>query len=179
MNYEKIRQQYLPKRIKVLLIAESPPPAAHIDSSRHFYRSDKVRRDDRLLINTIRALYPETEPVAEAKLEHEKEQWLRQFQSDGWYMIEALETTLPHEVSKKERQEQIRENLPRLIERIRKLANKNTKLILIKSNVFEVAAEPLRKAGFNVLNSELLDYPGHYNQAAYRKKLSHLASLKT
>lgn len=177
MNYEKIRQQYLPKRIKALLIAESPPPAANIDSSRHFYRSDKVRRDDRLFVNTIRALYPETEPVAEAKLEHKKEQWLRQFQSDGWYMIEALDTTLPHEVTKKERQEKIKENLPRLVERISKLADRNTKLILIKSNVFEVATEPLRQAGFNVLNSELLDYPGHYNQAAYRQKLSALARL--
>jgi hypothetical protein len=46
---------------------------------------------------------------------------------------------------------------------------------LVKSNVFEVAAEPLRDAGFTVLNHELVDYPGHYNQKAYREKLARLA----
>ncbi len=52
----------------------------------------------------------------------------------------------------------------------------DTKIILIKSNVFVVAAEPLRQAGFTVLNQELLDYPGHFNQRAYREKLSKLAA---
>lgn len=62
------------------------------------------------------------------------------------------------------------------MERVRKLAGKDTNIILIKSNVFEVAAQPLRDAGFNVLNTSLLDYPGRYNQSAYRQKLSYLAA---
>lgn len=33
-------------------------------------------------------------------------------------------------------------------------------------------AEPLRAAGFTVLNTELLDYPGRFNQADFRRKLS-------
>jgi hypothetical protein len=56
------------------------------------------------------------------------------------------------------------------------LADPDTKIILIKSNVFEAAAEPLRQAGFTVLNKELLDYPGHFNQRAYREKLAKLAT---
>jgi hypothetical protein len=173
-SYELTRQQYRPKHIKVLLIAESPPPAADVASSRQFYRSDKPRRDDRLFINTIRALYPEISDTPEAELEQEKEQWLRRFQDDGWYMIEALETSLPHEVTKPERQDLIQKHLPRLLARVRELASKDTKIILIKSNVFVVAAEPLCEAGFNVLNKELLDYPGRFNQRAYREKLTGL-----
>lgn len=172
--YDTIRRQYQPKHIKVLLVAESPPPAAEKDSSRHFYRSEKVRRDDRLFVNTIKALYPDATDKTEAELEPEKEQWLRKFQSDGWYMIEALDKSLPHEVTKQQRQELIRESLPNLIERVRKLADADTKIILIKSNVFDVAAEPLRQAGFTVLNKELLDYPGQFNQRAYREKLAKL-----
>lgn len=159
-----------------MLIAESQPPAADVGGSRHFYRTDRIRRGDRLFINTIKALYPEAADKPEAELEAEKDFWLRRFQSGGWYMIEALEESLPHEVTKPERQRLIRENLPKLIQRISRLADKSTKIILIKSNVFDVAAEPLRKAGFNVLNTELLDYPGQYNQTAYRQKLSRLAS---
>jgi hypothetical protein len=174
-TYDALRQQYKPAKIKVLMIAESPPPAADTPSSRHFYRSDKIRRDDRLFANTIKALYGEATELKEADLETKKEQWLRRFQADGWYMIEALEHSLPHHITKDERQELIEQQLPHLIERVKHLAAPGTKIILVKSNVFVVAAEPLRTAGFEVLNQELLDYPGRFNQSAFRQKLSALA----
>jgi hypothetical protein len=133
-----------------------------------------MRKDDRLFTNTIKAIYPSEANTAEATLEQNKEALLRQLQKDGWYMIEALETSQRHETTKQQRQERIRQALPRLIQRLKELVSPDTKIILIKSNVFEVAAEPLRQAGFNVLNTQLVDYPGHYNQRAYRKKLSQL-----
>jgi hypothetical protein len=174
-SYDEIRQKYRPQHIKMLLIAESPPPAPHIQSSRQFYYSDRIRKDDRLFTNTIRALYPETIDLPEADLEQQKETWLHRFCGDGWYMIEALEASQKHEVTKAQRQERIRQSVPRLIERVGELAEPGTKIILIKSNVFEAAAEPLRQVGFNVLNTELVDYPGHFNQQAYRDKLAALA----
>lgn len=173
-TYEHIRQQYQPKHTRVLLIAESPPPAATVASSRHFYRSDRIRSGDRLFINTIKALYPEAADVTEVELEQQKEQWLRRFQADGCFMVEALEVSQPHSATKQERQERIRQALPRLIERIARVADTNTRLVLIKSNVFEVAAGPLRQAGFRVLNTKLVDYPGQFNQRAYREKLAAL-----
>lgn len=173
-SYDTTRQQYRPRYIKTLLIAESPPPAANVQSSRQFYRSDQVRKEDRLFTNTIRALYPETADISESELEMQKEAWLRRFQADGWYMIEALETSQQHEVTKKERQARIQQSLPRLIKRVRAIVEPQTKIILIKSNVFQVAAEPLRQAGYTVLNTELLDYPGRFNKRAYREKLTHL-----
>lgn len=157
------------------MIAESPPPAANIASSRQFYRSDRIRKDDRLFTNTIRALYPEAADLPETELEENKERWLRRFQADGWYMIESLEASLGHEVTKQERQALIQKHLPRLLERVKELADKKTRIILIKSNVFVVAAEPLRAAGYTVLNKELLDYPGRFNQRAYRQKLAALS----
>jgi len=176
MTYDEQRAQYKPSRITHLLIAESPPGAPDSGGSRHFYRSDMVRPEDRLFINTIRALYPETIDIAQDELEKTKEHWLRRFQADGWYMIEALEESQVHEVTKPQRQAKIKASLPRLIERVGELAQKDTKLILIKSNVYEVAAEPLRQAGFTVLNTELLDYPGRYNQRTYREKLAKYAT---
>jgi len=173
-TYDDVREKYRPSPIKILLIAESPPPAPEIQSSRQFYYTDRTRKDDRLFINTIKALYPETTELAEAEIEAQKEQWLRRFKQDGFYMIEALEESQEHEVTKKQRQAKIAQSLPRLIERVRELAGPHTKLILIKSNVFEVAASPLRDAGYTVLNTELLDYPGHFNQRAYREKLASL-----
>lgn len=178
-TYEPIREAYRPQHIKVLFIAESPPPEASVESSRHFYRTGTIRKEDRLFTNTIRALYPEAVDMPEGELEVHKEQWLRRFQADGMYMVEALETSLPHHITKPQRQELIRQNLPRLIERVRSLVSDGSRIILIKSNVFDVAASPLRKAGFTVLNTELVDYPGRFNQRAFREKLAGLLKIKT
>lgn len=179
-DYEMIRKQYLPKDIRVLFIAESPPPGnPKIQSSRHFYRSDIVRRDDRLFTNTMKAIYPGAVQKTETELGQEKKQWLNKFQSDGYYMIEALNESLPHEVTKKQRQQLIADRIPALIGRVQKLAGKHTKIILIKSNVFNVTAQPLKNAGFAVLNTELVDYPGRYNQRAYRKKIAALLGVES
>lgn len=175
-TYDEVRRTYRPDNIKLLLIAESPPPPPSVQSSRQFYYADRIRRDDRLFTNTIWALYPETEGMPEKELEEHKEEWLKRFQGDGFYMIEALEDSQEHEVTKKQRQSRIHDVLPRLIERVKELVEPGTKIVLIKSNVFDVAAEPLRQAGFNVLNTELVDYPGHFNQKAYRQKLRQLAT---
>ncbi len=176
--YDKVREQYRPKDIKVLMIAESQPPAADIQSSRQFYFTDRLRTEDRLFTNTMKALYPEAADLTEAQLQPDKEEWLRRFQADGWYMTEALETSLAHEVTKQERQELIAKALPRLLERVKELASADTKLILIKSNVFDVAATPLREAGYDVLNTALLDYPGRFNQKDYREKLAKATNPK-
>lgn len=178
-EYETIRRRYKPNHIRVLFIAESPPPPPHIQSSRQFYYTDRIRKDDRLFTNTIRALYPEASDTSEPELESSKSKWLERFKADGYYMIEALETSQIHEVSKEQRQERIGAVLTRLIARVAELASRDTRIILIKSNVFEVAAKPLSKAGFKVINTKLLDYPGRYNQRAYREKLQVLLGIQT
>jgi hypothetical protein len=175
-SYDAEREKYKPTKITTLFIAESQPPAAGVASSRQFYRTDVMYREDRLYTNTMRALYPAAADLTEAALKSQKETWLRTFQKDGFYMIEALETSLTHEATKEQRQELIRAALPRLLERLQDLHVKNAGIVLIKSNVFEVAAEPLHAAGFTVLNKQLLDYPGRFNQKAYREKLSKLVA---
>lgn len=176
MSYDTTRKKYKPDHIKFLLIAESPPPPADVQSSRQFYYTDRIRRDDRLFTNTIRALYPDAAETSEPELEELKVSWLNRLKADGFYMIEALDSSQPHEATKHQRQERIRQALPQLIKKVTDMAEPDTRIILIKSNVFEVAAQPLRDAGFIVLNRELLDYPGRYNQVAYRKKLSALVA---
>ena len=174
-SYNIVREKYKPETIKLLLIAESPPPAPEIQSSRQFYYAERIRKDDRLFVNTIKALYLEAEDSKEPELEAEKEAWLTRLKQDGVYMIEALDDSQEHEVTKKQRQERIANSLPGIMKKVKELATEETKIILIKSNVFEVAAEPLREAGYTVLNTELVDYPGRFNQRDYREKLRKLA----
>lgn len=173
-TYETIRQSYKPDHIHILLIAESPPPPADVQSSRQFYYHDRIRTADRLFVNTIKALYESADKLTEAQIEADKEAWLKRFQADGFYIIEALDESQPHAATKQERQAKIRAHLPALLAKVRSLSMPDTKIVLIKSNVFEIAAQPLREAGFRVLNTELVDYPGQFNQRAYREKLRHL-----
>ncbi len=119
----------------------------------------------------MRAVFDEANALDSKALEASKEQWLQRFKAGEFYMIEALETSLQHKVTKNERQALLVEHQNEFIERVRALATPSTKLILIKSNVFVVLAEPLRAAGFSVLNKELLDYPGRFNTRDYREKL--------
>lgn len=172
--YDTEREKYKPEKITTLFIAESQPPASGIASSRQFYRTDVMYREDRLFTNTMRALYPAADKLTEADLKSQKEAWLRRFQHDGFYMIEVLEISLAHKVTKEQRQELIHAAIPRLLVRLKGLHAENARIILIKSNVFEVAAEPLCAAGFTVVNKQLLDYPGRFNQRAYREKLAKL-----
>mgnify|MGYP000901903779 FL=1 len=173
-EYEKLRRNYKPDKIRYLLIAESPPPPPEFEGSRHFYRTDRPRRDDRLFLNTVRAIYSGALNLSDDQLEQDKENWLERLKQDGFYMTESLEESVKKVVKKPERQERIKKALPRLISRVEELADEDTKIVLIKSNVFEVACEPLEEAGFNVLNKALVDYPGFWNQKAYREKLSDL-----
>jgi hypothetical protein len=172
-SYDETRQAYKPEQVLWLLIAESPPPQADQPSSRHFYRAQPARRDDRLFTNTIQALYQAAAELTEAEIQADKEDWLRRLQADGIYMIEALETSQRHQVTKRQRQDKIAAAAPRLVERARQLRPKKG-IVLIKSNVFDQAGGPLRQAGLKVLNKELVDYPGHFNQRAYRQKLRDL-----
>lgn len=175
-SYETLRLGFKPLNIKCLLIAESPPPAGDIQSSRQFYYTDRIRKNDRLFVNTIKALYSEAADISEPDIEQQKESWLRRFQADGYYMIEALDESQEHEVTKQQRQERIKQALPALLQKVSTLVDDHTRIILIKSNVFAVAAEPLKQAGFTVLNTELVDYPGQFNQRAYREKLASLVA---
>lgn len=102
-EYDQIRQTYRPEVIEYLMIAESPPPGAGVASSRQFYRAEYQGPDDRLYANTMRALFAEAAELESKELEAAKGEWLERFKGAGWYMIEALESSLQHEVTKSER----------------------------------------------------------------------------
>lgn len=175
-SYENLRSRYKPARIAWLFIAESPPPDdAKRPSTRHFYRTD-TGEGDRLFANTMKALYAAARDLSEEDLRRQKAMWLQLFQADGCYMIEALEESIEHGVKAAERVKRLKAATPRLIERVQQLALPYTKIMLIKSNPYNICAEPLRAAGYNVINDGILNYPGYWQEQAYQAKLASLMS---
>ncbi len=168
IDFESTRQKYRPERIKFLLIAEAPPK---VESKRFFYFED-VQRGDSLFWETMKVLYPDDCSNIKT-VRQRKREFLERFQKDGFYLIDAtdapIEDTRP---GKKEKQ--IKKSLPSLIEKVRSLASEDTNIILISSTVYNVVATSLKSKGFNVINEDMIPFPGSGGQAKFRKKMSAL-----
>jgi hypothetical protein len=166
-RYELARRKYLPPpRITILFIAEAPPA----DPARFFYFENVISHDS-LYLALMRALYSEARSMAAQELRAAKGDFLRRFQRDGYYLIDACQKPLPPRVGRKSRMQHLKEDLGALIGKLRSLAIANTPIVLVSKSVFDVVSGPLREEGFNVINSEMIDFPGSGRQAEFRRKM--------
>lgn len=148
--YERLRNQYRPTRLRVLLIAESPPDPGSND--RRFFYSATLRADN-LYRGVALAVYGHRADVDTLDKPHVLE-LLRQ---DGYWLIDAVE----HPVNKHstaQRRAAIRNGLPQLVERCRVLAP-SAGVIVCHTVVYAEAADALRRAGVRVLHDEALPFP--------------------
>jgi hypothetical protein len=169
-EFEKARIKYKPGLIRVLLVAEAPPQRG---SGRFFY-FEKVTAGDSLFLETMKVLYPDDYTSAPA-VRSAKVTFLRRIQQDGFYLIDA--STRPMESSAKAaRRKQLESELPGLICRLHKLAVEETMVVLISKAVYDVCLNALTREGFNVINTEMIDFPASSGQPSFRKKLKRLLS---
>jgi len=168
IDFESARRKYKPDNIRFLFVAEAPPRAG---SGRFFYFED-VRIGDSLFLETMKVLYP-NEYTDTSIVRLQKKQFLKRFQSDGFYLIDSTDVPML-ESSPSYKRRQIKSALPSLREKLSKLAVGGVKVILISAPVYDICASPLRTAGFNVINQDLIDFPGSGGQVKFRDKLSSL-----
>ena len=168
MIYEDAAEKYKPTdKIKCLFIAEAPPEKKEGEELRYFY-FDKVAIYDYLLQNIVEVLFS-------VKYERsDKKQWLIELQSKGFFLIDAIHTPIPSGLSDKVIAGLINDDFPYLLEKLKKLTDKDTKIILIKKVVFNSLNGKLRKLGFNVINTEMLNFPSRGNQTQFREKFKEL-----
>lgn len=175
IKYEKAAENYRPDMIKYLLIAESPPYTLTKNEEMRYFYFDKITNGDTLLRNTIESIFSE-------KYDNSKKGfWLKKLENEGFFLIDAVEYPIDQfKKDTKKRNRHVRNNFNNLIEKIEKLKeerfiDKDTKIILIKKNIFEILGEKLKEKGFNVLNDKLLPFPSKYeNPKRYREELKEL-----
>ena len=155
--YRQEAEKYKPERgrIKILFIAESPPPFKKGEKPRYFYFKEN-KGPDLLFSSIIKAVYD----IDYRKSPEFKAEFLDRLRDDGYFLIDACEYPLG---KKDDRNEHIKKNLPDLLNRMRELRDDSMKIVLIKNSVFEILNEPLRKSGFNVLNKGSIGFPRYYN----------------
>ncbi|KAF0247030.1 MAG: hypothetical protein FD180_147 [Planctomycetota bacterium] len=167
--YEKLRLEYRPERLKVLLVAESPPDPGN--GPRRFFYAPDLSQHDNLYRGVAEALYG-AEPGFNVD---SKVQVLRRIQADGFWLIDASEQPVNH-LSSAEKTRSIRASIPRLVDRCVALAPERG-VILCKRVLFDLAATALRAAKVAVLHDTSIPFPlgNHRAQfvADFRRALKH------
>jgi hypothetical protein len=148
--YEKLRQEYRPTRIKVLLIGESPPDAG--DGARRFFYSPMLRADN-LYRGVAQAVYGERHDLDL----RDKPRVLGLLRADGFWLIDAVDEPVNTKL-RRERRAAIQLGVPRLVERAVKLTPERG-VIICHSGVYAAAAAALRATGVRVLHDQALPFP--------------------
>lgn len=158
-RYRTASNKYKPADLKTLIIAEAPP--CNLD---RFFYFEEVPRQDSLFLEMMGVLYPEMKAQYLAKKRDPalKVELLEEFQADGYWLMDLAE--LPYEVSGIRHED----SLPDLLARVEKAAGPETRMVLVKANVFDCCYAALKEAGYKV-SAERIPFPGSGQQAVFRE----------
>jgi len=158
---ENARSKYKPTEIKVVIVAEAPP-----ESLERFFYFENVKIADFLFLGISEVLYPKEKAnyLFNKRNPLIKEQILKQFKSDGYYLLDLFE--LPITLNKDNNLVAVK----KLSDKIENLCDINSPIILVKTNVYDIAYSSL-KLKFNVINKRI-DFPSCGNQLKFYNKFA-------
>lgn len=178
-QYEIARTKYKPDNVKYLLIAEAPP-----DSIDRFFYYENVKEHDHLFLGIAQALFPELKDdflkfrkIDREKSTHIKGLILKKFQKKEFYLLDLSE--LPLDLSELPRSRikgYLKTQVPILIQKLKTVVNKNTKIILIKVDVYDIAFGLLMQAGFDVINCRI-HFPAQGGQIKFQSQFNDALKL--
>lgn len=155
------REKYKPEKVKYLLIAEAPP-----DSIERFFYYPDVRQHDHLFLGIAEAIYPnlKVEFLKSGRSKELKKEILTKFQNAGIYLLDLSELPL----SKLKRP--LIKQLPTLLKKMETTVDRDTKIILIKANVFDIAYGSLNQIYTDQVVNTRLPFPGQGWQKDFQLK---------
>ena len=168
-HIEAARERFRPTQVRLLFLAEAPPA-----DPRRFFYYERVTTGDALFLELMRQLYREAHDLPTPVLRERKFVYLERFRAYGHFLADARPDPMPPKASPAHKMRLLGESLPNLVSRLQASVLPATRLILISSTVFAVCYHPLRQAGFNVLNTGMIDFPESGRQAHFRRKLGDL-----
>lgn len=127
--YEKLRHEYRPERIRLLLVGESAPDPRGGD--RRFFYSATLSQHDNLYRGVSSALYG-----LDVEFDvNQKKGNLQRIKDDGVWLIDAVETPVNSQ-TKSARRKVIRAAIPNLVKRCREL-DPSVGVLICHTVVFE------------------------------------------
>ena len=177
-RFAQASNRYLPDPVRLLFIAEAPPD---IRVHRFFYFTG-LTKGDTLFLEMMKVLYPAEIGFARERFQpgfsvqqvrHNKENLLRRFQVDGYFLIDACDRPMPDGASTPGKMQRMKSALPALQQRLKHLLSQpEVPIILIGGVTYAICAAPLRHSGWNVVNHSMINHPARGNQLLFREKLS-------
>lgn len=150
--YIELREQWRPERVRLLVIAESPPASGDDGGQRRFFYHDYLGYDN-LFRGVVQAMYGVQAPEL---LATGKRPWLQRLKDDGFLLIDLA----PHPVnalSNPERRKVLRESVPGCVDRAAALDPEG--IVVVKTNLFPLLEGPLRRAGLALLHDHPIVFP--------------------
>lgn len=159
-EFIRLRNEYRPKDVKICFIFESPP--AH---GGYFY--DPSGRVTELLFRSlVKTLFN--------KNFNTKEEGLKYFQKEGFYLVNPIYTPV-NKVSDKTADEMILENYDTFKKDLIREGLKEVPMIIVKSNVWKLLKDRLADDGFKILNKDvMIPFPVHYHFESFKEKISNI-----
>lgn len=166
-DVDRARAKYLPAdRIDLLFIAEAPPA----DPARFFY-FDQVHQHDWLYLSLMRVLFLDARGLTARRLREGKLDYLERFRDQAYYLIDASDHPMPANATPGVKGAQLSASLDKLVCKLSGLATANTRVVLISGSVYEVCCARIKAEGFNVINTEMIDFPSSGRQQHFTRKL--------
>ena len=163
VNFNCARRKYRPRKIRLLLIAESPP------SSGGFFYFPMTIGKDHLFRETMKALdlWPRNEPMRKGV---DKRPMLLRFQSMGLYLLDTCDFPVD-KLRPMKRRKAVLQQMPRLIDDV--IEADPPHILVVKSTIFNPVVMALEESGLRsrILNTGPVPFPSHGNQRVYRSSL--------
>ncbi len=167
-NIERVRSEYLPKKIHLLLIGEAPPDS----SDRFFYYTD-VKTNDWLFIAILKAFSGEMiyKKYIETRKQYDissfKSKYLNLLKENGIYLMD-LSSFPAGKVNPESQKDTFVKSLEKLVENGN--MDKDTPIILIKKSVYECLYKKLITDRYSVLNQRVIPFPSCGQQTNFNEK---------
>lgn len=139
--YEQLRNRYLPERLKVIFIFESPP-----FSGKYFY-DPAGSKSEQLFVVMMKYIGYSPE---------NKEDGLKEFSKRGYFLMDATYNQIDKVTNPSKRNLFIVNDIPLLASKLLNLEKRRgVKIIPVKKNICQIVSGPLKSIGFNVLDISL------------------------
>lgn len=162
---KEAREKYKPDEIRILLVAEAPPDKL----DRFFYYPD-VKTADWLFLGIMQVLYPTEKQdylvgrrdLVDRRETRLKEKLLDRFKNDGFYLVDLLNHPLAKHSGN------LASTKDEFLARVSSLITNNTRVILIKASVYDLAHRWLVENGFKNVIDKRIHFPASGGQIKFR-----------
>lgn len=160
--YKELRNRFLPKKIKMIFIFESPPSGGG-----YFYNPEG--KISEVLFRAMMQSVLEANPST-------KEEGLKKFAEEGFVLINPIYEPVD-KLPDKKADELILKNYSNFLLDLKKTIDEDYSIpiILVKANICRILETPLKKDGFNILNKGMvIPFPLHYHLPDFTTKIKSL-----